>query len=333
MKKFLLLIVLLLSMAFLFGSINAGPAVAGQKDWPKGLTIGSAPMGSTYFVLLSGWGDLITKRLKIPTAVESTGGPAANVILIDKGQIDLGAATNLVLYQGWEGKAWSKGKKYQSSRTILPLYAGIFHIYSPVDRNIKSIYDLTGKRVCVGGSGTTPGILGPMLWDMLGVKPAKKINLGWSDANAGVRDGLIDAVEPLMGIPSPACVELSSTHKLNICSIPEKDIPMVIKKLPLLGRATIPANSYKGQTKAIPTVNVWGYMLASKKLPADLVYEVCKQTLGNINDLIAVHKAAKNIKTLSAVTDSIIPLHPGAIKYYKEVGIKIPDRLIPPEYK
>ena len=331
--KRLIAFLLLFLLTFLYGPVNSGTAMAAQKDWPKGLTIGSAPMGSTYFVLLSGWGDLISKYLKIPTAVESTGGPAANVILIDRKQIDLGAATNLVLYQGWEGKSWAKGKKIRSARSILPLYDGIFHIYAPVDRGIKSIYDLDGKRVCVGGSGTTPGILGPILWDILGIKPAKKINLGWSDANSGVRDGLIDAVEPLMGIPSPSCVELSSTHALDISSIPEKDIPMVIEKLPLLGKATIPANTYKGQTKDIPTVNVWGYMIASKDLPEDLVYEICKQTIGNIEDLISVHKAAKNIKKLNAINDSVIPLHPGAVRYYEEMGIEIPDRLIPPESK
>ena len=163
MKRFFFLLVVLLSMTFLFGFVNFDKATASEKDWPKGLTIGSAPMGSTYFVLLSGWGDMISKRINISTAVESTGGPAANVILIEKGEIDLGAATNLVLYQGWEGKAWTKGKKYRSARAILPLYPGTFHIYAPEKSGIKSIYDLEGKKVCVGGSGTTPGIMAPIL--------------------------------------------------------------------------------------------------------------------------------------------------------------------------
>ena len=331
MKKILRMLVILFLVMAVFSVSST--ATAASKGWPKGLTIGSAPMGSTYFILLAGWGDLITKKVGVQTAVESTGGPAANVVLIEKGGIELGAATNLVLYQGWNGKAWAKGKKHQEARAILPLYPGTFHIYAPKDRGIKSIYDLNGKRVCVGGSGTTPGILGPMLWDILGIKPAKKINLGWTDANSAMRDGLVDAVQGLMGIPFPSALELSSTHEITICSIPEKDIPKVLKALPLLGKTTVPANTYKGQTQAVPTIDVWGYMLADKDLPNDLVYEIVKKTIENIEDLLLVHKSARHIKDLPAIKNSVIPVHSGAIKFYKEKGIEIPSKLIPPEFK
>ena len=333
MKKYSAVLTILFLFLVVFGLGSQETIGATKKDWPKGLTVGSAPMGSTYFILLSGWGELITKRVEIRTAVESTGGPAANVVLIEKGGIDLGAATNLVLHQGWHGDAWAKGVKYQKARAILPLYPGTFHIYAPRDRGIESIYDLNGKRVCVGGSGTTPGILGPMVWDILGVKPAKKVNLGWSDANSAVRDGLLDAVQGLMGIPFPSCVELSSTHDVVISSIPAKDIPKLRKELPLLGETMVPANTYKGQTEDIPTIDVWGFMLAGKDVPNDVVYEIVKETLKNIDDLLTVHKSARHIKRLKAIANSVIPIHSGAIKYYKEIGIDIPDKLIPPEYK
>jgi hypothetical protein len=333
MKKLVTLLVIMLAAAVLFSPVSPNNAMAAQKDWPKGLTVGTAPMGSTYFILLSGWADLISKHLKISSAAESTGGPAANVVLIEKGQVDLAAATNLVLYQGWHGKAWAKGVEYQKVRAILPLYPGTFHLYAPADRGIKSIYDLEGKRVCVGGSGTTPGILGPMVWEILGINVAKKVNLGWSDANSAIRDGLIDAVQGLMGIPFPSCLELMSTHDVIISSIPEKDIPKLIEELPLLGRTVIPANTYKGQTSDIPTIDVWGYMLAGKDMAADLVYEICKQTMENHNELLQVHKSAKHIKDLKAIANSVVPVHTGALKYYKEIGISVPDKLVPPEAK
>ena len=331
MKKILRILVVLFLVIAVFSFSNT--AEAAQKGWPKGVTIGTAPMGSTYFVLLSGWGDLINKQVGLNTAVESTGGPAANVVLIEKEGIDLGAATNLVLYQGWNGQAWAKGIKYHEARAILPLLPGTLHIYAPKDRGIKSIYDLNGKRVCVGGAGTTPGILGPMLWDILGIKVAKKVNLGWTDANSAMRDGLVDAVQGLMGLPFPSAVELSATHEITICSIPEKDIPKVQEALPLLGNTTVPANTYKGQTQAIPTIDVWGYMLADKDLPNDLIYEIVKKTIENIDDLLLVHKSARHIKNLPAIKNSVVPIHSGAIKFYKEKGITIPDKLIPPEFK
>ncbi len=333
MKRFFTFSILFVSLMFLLISAHPGTAEAAQKDWPKGLTIGTAPMGSTYFVLLTGWGKLITKHVGIQNAVESTGGPAANIVLIDGGKAELGAATNLVMYQGWHGKDWAKGIQYRKVRSIAPLYPGTLHIYALKAAGIKSIYDLEGKRVCVGASGTTPGILGPMLWEILNIKVAKKVNLGWTDANSAIRDGLIDAVQGLMGLPFPSCLELMSTHEVTICSIPKKDIPKIQKELPLVGETIVPANTYKGQTEDIPTIDVWGYLLAGKDVPADLVYEIVKVTMNNIDELIAVHKSANYIKQLKAINTSVFPLHSGAIKYYKEIGMTIPDNLIPPEYK
>jgi TRAP transporter TAXI family solute receptor len=333
MKRFSTFSILFVLVIFLLISAYSGSAEAAQKDWPKGLTIGTAPMGSSYFIILTGWGKLITKHVGVQNAIESTGGPAANIVLIEKGGAELGAATNLVLYQGWNGKDWAKGVQYRKVRAIAPLYPGVFHIYALKSSGIKSIYDLNGKRVCVGASGTTPGILGPMIWDILNIKPAKKVNLGWTDANSALRDGLIDAVQGLMGLPFPCVLELQATHEVTICSIPKNDIPKLREKLPLLGETTVPANTYKGQTEAVPTIDVWGYLLASKDLPDDLVYDIVKATENNIDELIAIHKSARFIKQVNAITNSVVPIHSGAIKYYKEIGIDIPNKLIPPEYK
>lgn len=310
-----------------FGLGNSRSALAAKKDWPKGLTFGTAPMGSTYFILLTGWAQLVTQYVGIQNAVESTGGPAANMVLIHKKQLDLGAATNLVLWQGWHGKAWAKGNKYRDVRAILPLYPGVLQLYALKKSGIKGISAkyLDGKKVNVGPPQTTPGILGPLVFDILNIKP-KVVHLGWADSNSALRDGLLDAVFILIGIPAPTIVEMTSTHKMIISSILEEDIPKVRKALPLMGKTKIPANMYKGQTKDIPTIDVWGYMLARPDLPDDLVYEICKATIDHHDDLLKVHKSAKYIKRLEAIKDCVIPLHPGAIKFFKERGIEVPKK-------
>ena len=172
-----------------FGLGNSGSALAAKKDWPKGLTFGTAPIGSTYFILLGGWAKLVTQYVGVPNAVESTGGPAANMVLIHKKELDLGAATNLVLWQGWNGKAWAKGNKYRNVRAILPLYPGVLQLYALEKSGIKGISAkyLNGKKVNVGPPQTTPGILGPLVFDILNIKP-KVVNLGWADFNSALRD-------------------------------------------------------------------------------------------------------------------------------------------------
>lgn len=304
-----------------------------EEEWPSGLTFGTAPMGSTYFILLSGEADLITKYVDITTAAESTAGPAANVGLIEKGEVDLGGATNLVLHMGWTGTGWAEGTKYQRVRAYAPIYPGTWHGMALKGSGIKSVYDLEGKKVCSGATGTTPSILTPLVYDILGIEPAEYVALGWTDANSSLRDGLIDAVQTLAGVPMPSFTEMATTHDVNIWGIPCEDMAKLTEELPLLMETVVPANSFRGQTEELCTIAVWGYMLADKDLPADLVYEITKATAEHVDDLIAIHKSGKHIAELEAMAGSVIPLHSGAIRYYEEIGIEIPDKLYPPEYK
>lgn len=304
-----------------------------EEEWPSGLTYGTSSMGSTYFILLSGAADMITKYVGVPTAAEATAGPAANVGLIEKREIDFGGATNLVLYQGWNGLAWAEGTKHQRMRAFAPIYPGTWHGMALKESGIKSIHDCDGKIVCSGPTATTPSILTPMVHELFGIEPAKYVALGWTDANSALRDGMVDVIQTLAGLPMPSFTEMATTHDVNIWGIPCEDIPELLEELPLLMETVIPANTLKGQTEELCTIAVWGFMLADKDLPDDLVYEVTKAIAEHVDELIAIHKSGRHIGELEAMATSVIPLHSGAIKYYEEIGIEIPDKLYPPEYK
>jgi TRAP transporter TAXI family solute receptor len=104
---------------------------------------------------------------------------------------------------------------------------------------------------------------------------------------------------------------------------------MIIGKYPSMALGAIPKGTYKSNPdKDIPTLTMWNFMAVHKDAPADFVYEVVKKTFENVDILVAAHPSAKEVKP-GAIINSPIPLHPGAVQYYKEKGIAIPDKLLP----
>ena len=305
-----------------------------EEEWPPGLTIGTSSLGSGYYIMLSGWGETLSKYTGVPTAAESTAGPAANIGLIETGEMELGAATNLVLWQAWnsvEG-TWAEGEVFEKVRVILPCYPSVLQGLALKASGIESMYDYEGKRVVIGPAGTTPAILLPIIFDTLGIS-VTPVNLGWTDAHLALVDGIVDVVQRSTGYPTASIEETAHSHPLNFIGVSPEDVPKIQEVVPFMSEAVLPAGTYTGVDEDIPTLSMWGYLLASRDLPEDLVYEIVKATVDNIDEIIAIYPHAKNIVNLKMITGSTVPIHPGAIRYYKEVGIEIPENLYPPEYK
>jgi len=208
------------------------------------------------------------------------------------------------------------------------MYATYFQMYALKKTGIKSIHDLNGKSVGVGPVGGTPATYWPQILETAGVKPGRIANAGSADLNSQLKDGMLDANGQSVGLPWVVISEIEITHDINILPISKTDADKFIAKHPLFARGVIPKGFYKSnKDQDVETITVWNYMTVHKDAPEDFVYEVVKKTFENVNILIAAHGSAKEVKPEAIVT-SPIPLHPGAVKYYQEKGIKIPDKLI-----
>ena len=137
-----------------------------------------------------------------------------------------------------------------------------------------------------------------------------------------MQDGLIHASLTAGGLPHPAVAALSSTRSVVQFGVMGADAKKFQKANPALSLADIPANTYKGQTKPVPTLGDWNVMIVHKDMPADKVYEVMKATFANIDKWTSVHKAARTTKPENIKDLKQYPLHPGAARYYKEIGLK-----------
>lgn len=317
----------LMSLLSVFILFSLGDAQI-KPGWPKSVTIGAAPVGGVYFTWGGGFAKLLHDKMGIPGNVEVTGGPVHNTQLIEAKQLDFGMVTAAPVYEGWHGLGWAKGKKHQNPRMIFPMYASYLHAYALKKSGIKSIHDLNGKSFGAGPVGGTPATYYPLVFEVAGVKPSRIANAGSADLNSQLKDGMLDANGSFLGTPWGLIHEVETTHEVNIFGVPKADAEKFIAKYPFFSTGIIPKGMYKANRDFdIETVAVWNFMAVHKDAPGDFVYEVLKKTFENVDILITTHASAKEVKP-EFIINSPVPLHPGAVRYYREKGIKIPDKLV-----
>jgi hypothetical protein len=209
------------------------------------------------------------------------------------------------------------------------MFTSYAHAYAPKKKGIREVKDLSGKVVGVGAVGTTPAVYWPVVFDVLGVKPGRMVNAGWSDLTSQMKDGMIDAVATISGLPWGGLIELEVIQEMDVFALSKEQMEQCIAKYPYLSPGVIPKGTYKANKELdLPTVTVWNFMVLHQDAPADFVYEVVRKTYENLDILIAAHKSAQEVQA-PFIVHSPIPLHPGALKYYTEKGISIPEKLRP----
>ena len=301
-----------------------------NPGWPEELTVGIAPVGGTYYIWGGGFAKLMDEKVGIPTYMVVTGGPVHNTEMVDARKLNLGMVTSTPVWEGWHGQGWARGKKHQNLRVIFPMYPSYFQMYVLAKSDVEKFHDLKGKRVGLGPVGGTAATYWPMILDAAGVKPGKTVYGASADLNAQIMNGTLDANGQAVGLPWMLIKEIESTHNIIILSIPKETASKIIEKYPHFSTGVIPKGYYKSnKISDVETITVWNFMVVNRDMPADLVYEIVKKTFENVNILIAAHPSAREVKPENIIY-SPIPLHPGAVKYYKERGIKIPGALISP---
>lgn len=314
--------------------LGASQDLYAQKGWPKGVTIAGSNLGSAHYIYAGAWSKILADKLKIQVTVEVTQGPVINVQLVDSKQTDFGPVTMAIASEGYTGTGWAQGKKYPSIRNLLPMNLSYMHWWVLAKFPINSIHDMNGYDIALSGAGSSPDVFGRRLFEFFNIKPKRIISGGFGDSNNLMRDGLLAASAAFGGIPHPSAVEIATTHDMKIVGVSKSDAEKFIAKNPGISIDTIPAGTYKGQDKPVDTITLWTSMICHKDLAEDFVYAILKETFQNRDALIAAFKAAKDTTTENIrfmLRD--LPLHAGAVKYYKEKGISIPDIALPPEYK
>ena len=303
-------------------------AVATVASAQTFITIGSGGTTGIYFSVATGMARIIneTENLGLRANARSTGGSVFNLNALGTGELQMALAQNDIASYAYNGAGIPafEGKPIKNIRSIGILYPEVVHVIARESSNIRSIRDLKGKRVMVGdvGSGTEQNTR--QILEAYGLKFEDLASSPRVPAPQGVallQDGRIDAMVYTVGLGNAAIQQAAQTIDLRIIPVEFGVIDDLAKKYPFYVGFNIPGGVYKGVDVVTPSVAVRSMLLVSDSLSADLVYNMTKAIFGNDANFKAIHpNLARFFNRATAVRNLPVPLHPGAERFWKEVG-------------
>ena len=308
--------------------ISTTPAFAQDRaGWPDSITIGTASQGGTYFVYGNGLAGFIGEELGINASGEVTGGPVQNATLVQLGDHAIGLVTMGPAYEAWTGQSeLAPGLEHSDLRALFPMYQTPFQVITLNSSGLTSVTELAGRRVSVGPAGGTPGTYWPRFLNTLGVD-ATVSNAGASDAAGQLTDGLIDAFAFAAGVPISAFSQLSAEADVRMFGFNEDELARILAGHPEVSPLTIPAGTYAGHDYDQTTVAMWNYAVSNASMPESLAYEIVKLVMENHDRMMQIHASASETIMDNVLNNTFLPFHPGAVRYYEEHGITIPEEL------
>jgi TRAP transporter TAXI family solute receptor len=302
---------------------------AANPDWPKSLMLGTASPGGVFYVYGEALAQILTEKLGIDVNPLPSQGTIHNVILVDKGVEQLGLITMGIGLEGWTGTGdWTKGQKFRQMRALLPMYNTPFQPVVLRRSGITTIAQLDKKRIGVGPRGGTSGTYPPAFVKVLGIS-AELFNGPHDLMATELLAGRNDAYLSMIGTPAPAVQKVEASEPITFVSLSPEQIEAVRKAMPELSNSKIVAGTYRSLNNDYVTVGVYNFVIGRADLPDDLVYQLVKTVFENQPRLVKASPAARETLPQNADKNTFMPFHPGAVRYYREIGIRIPDALVP----
>ncbi len=308
----------------LTGVLAAGAAVAQQKT----IAIGTGGTGGVYYPLGGGLANVLSKTLPgIQATAEVTGGSVDNLKLIASAQSEIGFSMADAALDAFKGEDKFKGGKVPL-QTLLVLYPNRMHVATIEGTGIEKMADLKGKRVSTGSPGSATEVMAFRVIEAAGLdrdKDLRRERLGVAESVNALKDRKIDAFFWVGGIPTAAVTDLGATPGVKIKLVDHSDLvdKMNAKYGKLYSAGVIAKGAYPGQDKDNQIVDVWNILVTGNRMSDDDAYKIVKTLVEKKADLVAVHKEAEAFSLENQVQErSPIPFHPGALRYFKEKGVK-----------
>jgi uncharacterized protein len=312
--------VLLLAVFFVFGLSDAWA----QKK--VRISIATGGTGGVYYPYGGAIANVVSKYIPgVEATAEVTAAAVDNIKLVAAGEADLGYAYPDLSYDAIEGKGVFKSKL--PIQMVAHLYVSYFHLVTLGNSPIKSIADLKGKRVSTGAPGSGTEIVAFRVLEAFGISPDRDIRrdrLSVVESVNALKDGKVDAFFWVGGLPTAAILDLAASPGLSMKLIPTAAaLPAIFKKYGhIYVTAQIPKATYPKMTADIGVVGIPNVLVCNKNANPDLIYKILKAMFDHKKDLVAVHSQAKELTIKDAVIKTVVPYHPGAVKYFKEKGVK-----------
>ena len=288
------------------------------------LTVGTGPTSGIYFPIGGAFATAL-KDYGYQTSAESTNATGQNIQNILKGDCEIAIAMQDAVMQAYTATGAYEGKEAASDlRALMRLWPNYVQLVTTASTGIKSVDDLRGKRVGVGAANSGVEINARMILAAYGITydDITPDYLAYGEAIDNMKNGQCDAVFVTSGIPNSTVSELSSVGNYNMVVVPidGEGREKLVSEYPYYSKTVIPAGTYNN-TEDVEGVFVYNIMLVRKDLPDEMVYDLLVGIFENISTIKASHNAAnKNIDITFGVDDIQLPLHDGAVQFWKDNG-------------
>ena len=264
-----------------------------------------------------------TKLANMNVTAQATGASAENLRLINKGEAEYAIVQNDVMDYAYNGTDLFAGEKLENIMTIGTLYPEVVQIAVSKASGITSVADFRGKRISVGDAGSGVEFNAKQIMEGYGLtfNDIKKSNLSFKESAEGIQNGTLDGCFITAGVPNSALQELAFTAGLILIPVDGAAADKICSKYSYYTKTTIPGGTYKGTDADTPALAIKATLAVNAKLDENTVYEMTKALFTNLNELATAHAKGKEVSVEAAITGVSVPFHPGAIKYYKELGL------------
>ncbi|WP_458526523.1 TAXI family TRAP transporter solute-binding subunit [Onishia taeanensis] len=309
-------------------ALAASLIAASSSAMAQQLSIATGGTGGTYYPYGGGIAELINNQLEGYEAVaEVTGASVENMALIYREDSDLAIALADTVYQAYSGTGDFDGRQVEDVRAIASLYPNAVQIVTLADSGIESLADLKGKVVSVGapGSGTELNARAVLESNGITYDDFDPRRLNFNETADALRDGDIAAGFWSVGPPTSSILNLATTRDIHLIGLTDEEVANAREASEVFAPYTLRAGIYEGVEAPVQTIGIPNVLTVNATMEDQLAYDVTRLLFEQTDKLIAIHPAANDTTVEFSVDATPIPFHPGALRYYEEVGAEVAD--------
>jgi TRAP transporter TAXI family solute receptor len=318
---------LVAALILVVGLALSGPAAARTTF----IGIGTGGTGGIYYPYGGGVAEIWSKYVPgVKAVAEVTGASVENVKLADKGETVIGEVMGDVAEAGFKGLSKFQGKKHDILGMAV-MYPNLLQIVTLKDSGITDVSQVVGKNISTGSPGSGTNFMTEAVFKALGIAKDSygDSRLSFTESANALRDGTITVGSWSVGPGTSSILDLATTHQIRILGFSKEQQEKILAANDTYSAVDLAGGVYPGVDQPVSTIGVWNVMICQASLDADLVYKLVKALYEHQDYLIKIHPSASYTTPENAVKYSPIPLHPGTIKYLKEVGVSVPAKMMP----
>lgn len=311
-----------MKLGFKMAVITAALSMSTAAHANDYLSIGSCPVTCTAYTWSAGIADIINKNVDgVEATAEETKGYVANIALMQNGELEASMATSLSAYEAWAGTgnyAGTEAGKILSWMSIAPV---AMHIITVEGSGVNSVADLKGKRIGMGQPGGVSMLDADVLMARVAGDDFEPFRVRLGDMVDMLSDGNIDAALWNGSFPLAPVIKLAATRDLKLIPVDDAFFSSLQADYPPYFRLSIPGGTYEDVSADVTTYGLANGLVISADVPEERVYEMTKAVFENLDALAGIHPAFGKMSPETVLNGFGSPLHPGALRYYREIGV------------